>query len=75
MNAMRESDGAVFGVAGFLAYRCVVPYPAASDAELTLRHGDLVFVAETRHDGWCRGWLQRTGRDGLFPATFVEPAQ
>uniref|UniRef100_A0AAY5ET77 RING-type E3 ubiquitin transferase n=1 Tax=Electrophorus electricus TaxID=8005 RepID=A0AAY5ET77_ELEEL len=53
-------------------YRVVVPYPPQSDAEIELKEGDIVFVHKKREDGWYKGTLQRTGRTGLFPGSFVE---
>uniref|UniRef100_A0A673XKM9 RING-type E3 ubiquitin transferase n=1 Tax=Salmo trutta TaxID=8032 RepID=A0A673XKM9_SALTR len=53
-------------------YRVVVPYPPQSEAEIELRQGDVVFVHKKREDGWYKGTLQRTGRTGLFPGSFVE---
>ena len=53
-------------------YRCIVPYPSQSDIELELKVGDLVFVHRKREDGWYKGTLQRTGKTGLFPSSFVE---
>uniref|UniRef100_A0A667Z4M6 RING-type E3 ubiquitin transferase n=1 Tax=Myripristis murdjan TaxID=586833 RepID=A0A667Z4M6_9TELE len=53
-------------------YRVVVPYPPQSEAEIELREGDVVFVHKKREDGWYKGTLQRTGRTGLFPGSFVE---
>ncbi|KAI5732901.1 hypothetical protein M8J76_005457 [Diaphorina citri] len=53
-------------------FRCIVPYPPNSEYELELRVGDLIYVHKKRDDGWYKGTLQRTGRTGLFPASFVE---
>lgn len=53
-------------------FRCIVPYPPNSDYELELKVGDIVYVHKKRDDGWYKGTLQRTGRTGLFPASFVE---
>uniref|UniRef100_UPI00358F087B E3 ubiquitin-protein ligase SH3RF1-like isoform X2 n=1 Tax=Myxine glutinosa TaxID=7769 RepID=UPI00358F087B len=53
-------------------YRAVVPYPPQSEAELELREGDVVFVHRKREDGWFKGTLQRSGKTGLFPGSFVE---
>ncbi|XP_036397328.1 E3 ubiquitin-protein ligase SH3RF3-like isoform X2 [Megalops cyprinoides] len=53
-------------------YRVVVPYPPQSEAEIELKEGDIVFVHKKREDGWYKGTLQRTGRTGLFPGSFVE---
>ncbi|XP_055070752.2 E3 ubiquitin-protein ligase SH3RF3 [Misgurnus anguillicaudatus] len=53
-------------------YRVVVPYPPQSEAEIELKEGDVVYVHKKREDGWYKGTLQRTGRTGLFPGSFVE---
>ncbi|XP_043365035.1 E3 ubiquitin-protein ligase SH3RF3 isoform X3 [Dermochelys coriacea] len=53
-------------------YRVVVPYPPQSEAEIELKEGDVVFVHKKREDGWYKGTLQRNGRTGLFPGSFVE---
>lgn len=58
----------------FLSYRhrVVVSYPPQSEAELELKEGDIVFVHKKREDGWFKGTLQRNGKTGLFPGSFVE---
>ena len=43
-----------------------------SEAELELKEGDIVFVHKKREDGWFKGTLQRNGKTGLFPGSFVE---
>ncbi|XP_069797746.1 E3 ubiquitin-protein ligase SH3RF1 isoform X1 [Narcine bancroftii] len=53
-------------------YRVVVSYPPQSEAELELKDGDIVFVHKKREDGWFKGTLQRSGKTGLFPGSFVE---
>ncbi|XP_058798948.1 E3 ubiquitin-protein ligase SH3RF3 isoform X2 [Phymastichus coffea] len=53
-------------------FRCIVPYPPNSEFELELRVGDIIYVHKKREDGWYKGTQQRTGRTGLFPASFVE---
>lgn len=53
-------------------FRCIVPYPPNSEYELELKVGDIVYVHKKREDGWYKGTLQRTGKTGLFPASFVE---
>ncbi|XP_070613504.1 E3 ubiquitin-protein ligase SH3RF1 isoform X1 [Erythrolamprus reginae] len=53
-------------------YRVVVPYPPQSEAELELKEGDVVFVHKKHEDGWFKGTLQRNGKTGLFPGSFVE---
>lgn len=53
-------------------FRCVVPYPPNSEYELELKVGDIVYVHKKREDGWYKGTLLRTGKTGLFPASFVD---
>ncbi|XP_068134914.1 E3 ubiquitin-protein ligase SH3RF1 isoform X3 [Hyperolius riggenbachi] len=53
-------------------YRVMVSYPPQSEAELELKEGDIVFVHKKREDGWYKGTLQRNGKTGLFPGSFVE---
>ena len=53
-------------------YRCIVPYPPNTEYELELKMGDIVFVHKKREDGWFKGTLQRNGKTGLFPGSFVE---
>uniref|UniRef100_A0A3Q1JXM9 E3 ubiquitin-protein ligase SH3RF1 n=1 Tax=Anabas testudineus TaxID=64144 RepID=A0A3Q1JXM9_ANATE len=53
-------------------YRVVVSYPPQSEAELELKEGDIVFVHRKREDGWFKGTLQRNGKTGLFPGSFVD---
>ncbi|KAL3267157.1 hypothetical protein HHI36_011296 [Cryptolaemus montrouzieri] len=53
-------------------YRCITPYPPNSEYELELHVGDIIYVHKKRDDGWYKGTQQRTGKTGLFPATFVE---
>lgn len=57
----------------FFRFRCIVPYPPNSEFELELLVGDLVCVHKKRENGWYKGIHQRTGKTGLFPASFVEP--
>ncbi|XP_066232990.1 E3 ubiquitin-protein ligase SH3RF3 isoform X1 [Saccopteryx leptura] len=53
-------------------YRVVVSYPPQNEAEIELKEGDIVFVHKKREDGWYKGTLQKNGRTGLFPGSFVE---
>lgn len=53
-------------------YRCVVAFPASTEYELGLQLGDVISLVKRRDDGWCKGTLHRTGKTGLFPASFVE---
>ncbi|XP_058827325.1 E3 ubiquitin-protein ligase SH3RF3 isoform X2 [Topomyia yanbarensis] len=54
-------------------FKCIVPYPPNSEYELELRIGDVVLVHKKRDNGWYKGTHQRSGKTGLFPASFVEP--
>ncbi|EDS27268.1 Plenty of SH3s [Culex quinquefasciatus] len=54
-------------------FKCIVPYPPNSEYELELRVGDVVLVHKKRENGWYKGTHQRSGKTGLFPASFVEP--
>ncbi|XP_019769090.2 E3 ubiquitin-protein ligase SH3RF1 isoform X1 [Dendroctonus ponderosae] len=53
-------------------FRCITPYPPNSDYELELQLNDIIYVHKKREDGWFKGTQQRTGKTGLFPASFVE---
>lgn len=55
------------------SFICIVPYPPNSEFELELNVGDIVFVHKKRDNGWFKGSLARTGKIGLFPASFVQP--
>ena len=52
--------------------RASMTYPASSEYELDLNEGDIVMLIKTREDGWCKGILQKNGKTGLFPASFVQ---
>ncbi|KAL3878305.1 hypothetical protein ACJMK2_030668 [Sinanodonta woodiana] len=56
-------------------HRCIVPYPPQGEIELELKIGDIVYVHKKRDDGWFKGTLQRTGKTGLFPGSFVEKCE
>ena len=53
-------------------FRCSMAYPASSEYELDLKEGDVITMLKARDDGWCKGLLERTGKVGLFPMTFVQ---
>ncbi|KAH3717969.1 hypothetical protein DPMN_060766 [Dreissena polymorpha] len=55
----------------FCRNRCTETYPAQNELELDLKVGDIIFVSKKRDDGWYKGTLQRTGKTGLFPGSFV----
>ena len=53
-------------------FKCVASYPPNSEYELELKVGDIIYVHKKRDDGWYKGTSMRTGKTGLFPASFVE---
>ena len=44
------------------SYRCIVPFPASSEYELSLQLGDVVTLVRRRQDGWCKGTHHRSVR-------------
>ena len=42
------------------SYRCIVPFPASSEYELSLQLGDVVTLVRRRQDGWCKGTHHRS---------------
>ena len=50
--------------------RALYDYEAQDADELTLRPGDMVQIVRKDASGWWQGRLH--GRDGLFPANYVE---
>ncbi|KAK6975386.1 SH3 domain-containing RING finger protein 3 [Biomphalaria glabrata] len=53
-------------------YYCKHQYPPQTEHELALEVGDIIHVHRKRDDGWYKGTQERTGKTGLFPASFVE---
>ncbi|CAL1528326.1 unnamed protein product [Lymnaea stagnalis] len=53
-------------------YYCKHPYPPQTEHELALEVGDIIHVHRKRDDGWYKGTQERTGKTGMFPASFVE---
>lgn len=73
-NVVRAQAGATAGHIKTKGdrYRCTVAFPASSEYEIELQLGDVISLVKRRDDGWCKGILHRTGKTGLFPASFVE---
>lgn len=42
-----------------LCSRCIVAFPASSEYEIDLQHGDVISLVKRRDDGWCKGTLHR----------------
>jgi len=47
-------------------------FEAMESDELTLRAGDVISVRSATDDNWWRGKAVESGKEGLFPASFVE---
>lgn len=51
--------------------RALYDYQAEDESELSFELGDIIKDVEAVDKGWWRGWSQ-DGRQGLFPANYVE---
>jgi hypothetical protein len=47
-------------------------YKAQRGDELDLAQGDEILVLVKENDSWWMGQLMRTGREGYFPASYVQ---
>ncbi|XP_036382715.1 drebrin-like protein [Megalops cyprinoides] len=56
---------------GQLCVRALYDYQAEDDSELSLEPGDIISAVETVDKAWWRG-CSKDGRQGLFPANYVE---
>ncbi|XP_028660493.1 uncharacterized protein si:dkey-40c11.2 [Erpetoichthys calabaricus] len=54
-----------------LCVRAIHSYQADDDSKLSLKPGDVIRAVEIVDQTWCWGYTE-DGRQGLFPATFVE---
>ncbi|XP_063051099.1 drebrin-like protein A [Engraulis encrasicolus] len=54
-----------------LCVRALYDYEAEDESELSFQPGDIISDVETVDKGWWRGFSQ-DGRQGLFPANYVE---
>lgn len=45
--------------------------PAEDESEISFEPGDIIRDVETVDKAWWRGW-SKDGRQGLFPANYVE---
>lgn len=51
--------------------RAQYDFTAETDGDLAFQQGAVILITERVDAEWCRGRLD--GREGLFPAAFVEP--
>lgn len=56
-------------------YRAMYDYEAQDLDEVSFCDGDLIVNCTAIDEGWMTGLVQRTGRHGMLPANYVEPAQ
>ncbi|KAJ8391674.1 hypothetical protein AAFF_G00086240 [Aldrovandia affinis] len=56
---------------GQLCVRALYDYQAEDESELSLEPGDIISAVETVNKAWWRG-CSKDGRQGLFPANYVE---
>ncbi|KAK0098125.1 hypothetical protein PV326_010993 [Microctonus aethiopoides] len=56
-------------------YRALYDYEAQDADEVSFCDGDLIVNCTAIDEGWMTGLVQRTGRHGMLPANYVEPAQ
>ncbi|XP_011632240.1 LIM and SH3 domain protein Lasp [Pogonomyrmex barbatus] len=56
-------------------YRAMYDYEAQDLDEVSFCDGDLIVNCTAVDEGWMTGLVQRTGRHGMLPANYVEPAQ
>ncbi|XP_025421956.1 LIM and SH3 domain protein Lasp isoform X2 [Sipha flava] len=55
-------------------YRAMYDYEAQDLDEVSFTDGDLIVNCAAIDDGWMTGVVQRTGKSGMLPANYVQPA-
>eukprot|EP00818_Percolomonas_sp_WS_P000139 CAMPEP_0117447222 /NCGR_PEP_ID=MMETSP0759-20121206/6759_1 /TAXON_ID=63605 /ORGANISM="Percolomonas cosmopolitus, Strain WS" /LENGTH=1076 /DNA_ID=CAMNT_0005239541 /DNA_START=77 /DNA_END=3307 /DNA_ORIENTATION=+ len=54
-------------------YKCIYPYEAQAEDELTIEEGDIIVLQQMDPSGWYCGNLEKDpSRLGLFPANYAE---
>ena len=54
-------------------YEAVYDYTAKHNDEVSFIQGDMIlFPSFSNDDGWMEGYIQRTGKRGLFPLNYVQ---
>lgn len=50
----------------------IADYPPIGPMELELKCGDVVYVTKKTENGWFHGSLERNGKVGYVPSSFLE---
>ncbi|XP_037043217.1 LIM and SH3 domain protein Lasp isoform X1 [Bradysia coprophila] len=56
------------------AFRAIYDYEAQDSDEVSFSEGDIIFEVESIDAGWMTGKVERSGKTGMLPANYVEPA-
>jgi len=55
-------------------FRALFSYDATDDDELTFLEGDFILNGKIIAEGWMQGTHEKSGKSGLLPSNYVEPA-
>lgn len=55
-------------------YKALFSYDATDEDEVTFVEGDIIINGQIVAEGWMQGTLEKTGKTGLLPSNYVEPA-
>ena len=50
-------------------------YTGEDDTQLTFNEGDRIIVLEEDESGWWTGRLEKNGKEGYFPSTYIKPVE
>ncbi|XP_027033423.1 LIM and SH3 domain protein 1-like [Tachysurus fulvidraco] len=53
-------------------YRAIYDYAAADEDEVSFADGDVIVDVQQIDEGWMFGRVERTGKQGMLPANYVE---
>lgn len=53
-------------------YFVIASYPPNSTLELEIKPGDIVYVTKKIDNGWFHGTLERNGKVGFVPSSFLQ---
>ncbi|XP_037905406.1 LIM zinc-binding domain-containing Nebulette isoform X2 [Hermetia illucens] len=60
--------------ANMRVYRALYDYQAQDMDEVSFKEGDLIFEIDPIDAGWMTGKVERTGKTGMLPANYLQPA-